>query len=95
MLDVENSLFAWRSLHDGLCAAQSELRKARSCNVGGTGLVARLEAKVWRLQCKSDEAFAALNAAFSRHQEARYAAKVASGKKAASDHDSRAAAPPY
>jgi len=30
MLDVENRLSAWRNFHDGLCAAQSELRMARS-----------------------------------------------------------------
>jgi hypothetical protein len=80
MLDVENRLLAWRSLHDGLCAAQSELRKVRSCNAGARDRVAQLEAKVWDLQCKSDEALAALNAEFSKHQQARYAAKVASGK---------------
>lgn len=81
MLDVENRLLAWRSLHGGLCAAQSELRKARSCNAAGArDPVAQLEAKVWDLQCKSDEALAALNAEFSKHQQARYAAKVASGK---------------
>ena len=75
MLDLENRLLAWRNLHDALCAAQSELRKARSCNVGGRDLVVQLEAKVWDLQRRSDEALAALNAAFSNHQQARHAGK--------------------
>lgn len=79
MLDVENRLLAWRCLHDVLGAAQSELRKARSCNAGARDPVAQLEAKVWDLQCKSDEALAALNAAFLEHQQARYAGKMALG----------------